>query len=54
LQQTRRRTARASRLEAQRQLSMTFGLPPSMAAWYASRLYPNSDDPLLQRLGILS
>jgi hypothetical protein len=54
LQQTRRRTVRASRLEAQRQLSMTFGLPPSMATWYASRLYPNCDDPLLQRLGISS
>ena len=35
LQQTRQRTARASRLEAERQLQATFGLPSSMAAWYA-------------------
>jgi hypothetical protein len=54
LQQTRRRTARASRLEAERQSQQTFGLPPSMATWYASWLYPPCDDPLLQRLGISS
>jgi hypothetical protein len=53
-QQTRQRTARASRLEAERQLQEAFGLPPSMATWYASWLYPPCDDPLLQRLGISS
>lgn len=53
-QQTRQRTIRASRLEAQRCLRTMFGLPPSMAAWYASRLYPPCDDPLLRRLGISS
>lgn len=54
LQQTRRRTLRASRLEAEGQLETTFGLPSSMATWYASRLYPPCDDPLLGRLGISS
>ncbi len=54
LQQTRQRTAQASRLEAERQLQTTFGLPASMAAWYARRLYPPLDDPLLRRLGISS
>ena len=54
LQQTRRRTARASRLEAERRLLTTFGLPSSKTAWYASRLYPSSDDALLRRLGISS
>ena len=54
LQQTRQRTAPASRLEAERQLSTIFGLPPAMATWYANRLYPPSDDPLLRRLGISS
>jgi hypothetical protein len=54
LQQTRQRTARASRHEAQRRLPTTFGLPSSMATWYANRLYPAYDDPLLRRLGISS
>jgi hypothetical protein len=54
LLQTRQRSARASRLEAERRLSTTFGLPSAMAAWYASRLYPSSDDALLRRLGISS
>jgi len=54
LQRTRRRTARASRLEAERQLQETFDLPSSMATWYASWLYPPCDDPLVQRLGISS
>jgi hypothetical protein len=54
LQQTRQRTARASRLEAERRLQTTFGLPSSMAAWYARQLYPPLDDPLLRRLGISS
>ncbi|HEY7327602.1 MAG TPA: ImmA/IrrE family metallo-endopeptidase [Gemmataceae bacterium] len=54
LRQTQRRTARASRLEAERQLQKTFGLPPSMATWYANWLYPSCDDPLLRRLGISS
>jgi uncharacterized protein DUF955 len=54
LQQTRRRTARASRLEAEERLQTTFGLPRTMAAWYATRLYPPLDDPLLRRLGISS
>lgn len=54
LQQTRRRTTPASRLEAERQLSTTFGLPLAMARWYANRLYPPSGDPLLRRLGISS
>ena len=54
LQQTRRRTTPASRLEAERQLSTMFGLPQAMATWYANRLYPPSDDPLLRRLGISS
>jgi hypothetical protein len=54
LQQTRQRTVPASRLEADRRLTTTFGLPSSMAAWYADRLYPPCDDPLLRRLGILS
>lgn len=54
LQQTRRRTAQASRLEAEQQLATMFGLPPSMATWYADRLYPLSGDPLLRRLGISS
>ncbi len=54
LPQTRRRTARASRLEAERQLATVFGLPSSMAAWYTSRLYPSYDDPLLRRLRISS
>jgi hypothetical protein len=54
LRHTRQRTVRASRLEAERELSATFGLPSSMAACYARRLYPSSDDPLLRRLGISS
>lgn len=54
LHQTRRRTARASRLEAERQLQQTFGLPPSIGTWYARWLYLPCDDPLLQRLGISS
>ena len=54
LQQTRQNGARASRLEAERRLQTTFGLPPSMAEWYAGRLYPPFDDPLLRRLGISS
>lgn len=54
VRQTRRHTARASRIEAQRRLRTTFGLPPSKAVWYASRLYPPCDDPLLRRLGISS
>lgn len=54
LQQTRRRTARASRLEAEQQLGTMLGLPSSMARWYASWLYPPCDDPLLQRLEISS
>jgi hypothetical protein len=52
LRRTRRRTARASRLEAEQQLQETFGLPLSIATWYANQLYPPCDDPLLQRLGI--
>ena len=54
LQQTRQRTAHASRLEAERRLQTTFGLPSSMAAWYARQLSPPLDDPLLRRLGISS
>lgn len=54
LERTRRRTLCASRLEAELQLAATFGLPLSMATWYASRLYPPRDDPLLRRLGISS
>jgi hypothetical protein len=54
LQQSRRRTTKASRLEAEQQLSTKFGLPPSMAAWYANWLYPSSSDPLLRRLGMSS
>ena len=53
-QQTSQRTAHASRLEAERRLQTTFGLPPSMAVWYAGRLYPPFDDPLLRRLRISS
>jgi hypothetical protein len=54
LRQTRGGTIRASRLEAERLLTTTFGLPPAMAAWYANWLYPLSNDPLLRRLGISS
>lgn len=54
LQQIRRRTVGASRLEAQRQLATIFGLPPTMATWYANWLYPPCDDLLLRRLGISS
>jgi IrrE N-terminal-like domain len=54
LKQTSRRAAYASRLEAERLLQTMFGLPASMAAWYARRLYPPLDDPILRRLGILS
>jgi hypothetical protein len=51
---TRQRTAPASRLEAERRLEATFGLPRPAAAWYAAQLYPPLDDPLLRRLGIVS
>jgi hypothetical protein len=54
LRQTRRHSVRASRLEAERQLATIFGLPSTIAAWYANRLYPPCDDPLLRRLGISS
>ena len=54
LEQTRQPTVRASRHEAERLLQTTFGLPTSMAVWYANRLYPPLNDPLLRRLGILS
>lgn len=54
LQQTRQRAGRAARLEAEQRLQTSFGLPPSMAEWYAGRLYPALDDPLLRRLGISS
>jgi hypothetical protein len=54
LQQTRQHRTRAARLEAERVLQTTFGLPSSMAAWYAGWLYPPLDDPLLRRLGISS
>ena len=54
LTQTRRRTTGDSRREAERLLQATFGLPRSVAEWYAEQLYPRRNDPLLSRLGILS
>jgi hypothetical protein len=54
VQQTQRRTIRASRDAAEHQLQTTFGLPPTMAAWYATRMYPPLGDTLLFRLGISS
>jgi hypothetical protein len=54
LLQTCRCTVSASRREAEQKLQTIFGLPSSIAEWYANRLYPPCDDPLLRRLGILS
>jgi hypothetical protein len=52
--QTRRRTARDSRLEAERLLQATYGLPRPVARWYAEQFYPPLGDALLSRLGISS
>ena len=54
LPQTRRPTARDARVEAERLLHVSYGLPRPGALWYAEQLYPLLGDPLLSRLGISS